>query len=72
MADTIIYIKDENQKKELMQKYPNVKAEWIPVTVAKYGDILPVVCGKDKNGEDFCESGEQFIEEMSKLSTTTD
>lgn len=64
MPDTIIYVEDENQKKELMRKFPKVKAEWITVEGEIDKELLPVICSRDEEGNDSCESGEQYIEGM--------
>ena len=63
MTETIIYVKDEKQKKELKEQHPDVDAEWIVATDANTLPIpFPIVCKSDAE-EDICESGERFIEE---------
>ena len=68
MSKLIVYVKDENQQKELMDKHPDVDAEWIDLRGQTQGmdNLLPMVCTTDRKGEEVCEVGEHFIDEFSK------
>ena len=64
----IIYYENEEQKKSIMERHPGVAAEWIPMKGATSGfeNMLPMVCVTE-NGQERCEIGENFIEELAKL-----
>lgn len=66
-----IYYGTEEQKNELEQKHPTVKAEWINMKGAEKEvfEMLPVAC-ITKNGKERCKAGEEYIEELNTLEQT--
>jgi len=63
----IIYVKDENQQKELIRKHPGIDADWIDLGGQTEGmeNMLPMVCTKDSKGEEVC-GGEEFITQLKR------
>ena len=65
-----IYYGTEEQKRQLEEKHPNLKAEWVNMQGAAKDviDMLPVVC-VNRKGRETCKSGEQYIEELNAIET---
>jgi len=63
--ELLIYVKSEQQKNELKEKYPHVNANFVTIEGSGVDEMLPLVC-INKKGKEACEYGEKWIDEFSK------
>lgn len=67
MNKLIIYVKDEKQERNIRQKHPDLDAEFLSMgNQTELHDMMPMVC-IDKDGQERCEIGEDYIERFKRL-----
>jgi hypothetical protein len=62
MNKLTIFVKDAKQRDSILEKHPDIDAEFINMShETDAHDVLPMVCSV-KNGKERCEIGEEFID----------